>query len=101
LLDLRENAFARLTNDAVSKVPAPIKKCRRSSIATLLICTRIGEQDDLLLPAWATSSFTTVAGQGWLAGPKPTLDVLLRVAAAGSAIKAGVTDWRMAAAEVS
>jgi hypothetical protein len=54
-----------------------------------------------LLPAWATSSFTTVAGQGWLAGPKPTLDVLLRVAAAGSAIKAGVTDWRMAAAEVS
>jgi hypothetical protein len=30
----------------------------------------IGEQDDLLLPAWATSSFTTVAGQGWLAGHK-------------------------------
>ena len=25
------------------------------------VCTRIGEQDDLLLPAWATSSFTTVA----------------------------------------
>jgi hypothetical protein len=36
----------------------------------LLRCTRIGEQDDLLLPAWATSSFTTVAGQGWLAGRK-------------------------------
>ena len=49
----------------------------------------IGEQDDLLLPAWATSSFTTVAGQGWLAGHKPSLDALLDVAAAGSAIKAG------------
>ena len=36
-------------------------------------CTRIGEQD-LLLPYRATSSFTTVAGQGWLAGPKPSLD---------------------------
>jgi hypothetical protein len=34
------------------------------------VCTRIGEQDDLLLPAWATSSFATVAGQGWLAGRK-------------------------------
>jgi hypothetical protein len=34
------------------------------------VCTRIGEQEDLLLPAWATSSFTTVAGQGWLAGRK-------------------------------
>ena len=38
-------------------------------------------------PAWATSSFTTVAGQGWLAGVKPTLDALIYVAAAGSAIK--------------
>ena len=28
------------------------------------------ESKDLLLPAWATSSFTTVAGQGWLAGRK-------------------------------
>ena len=27
--DLRENAFAFLTNDAVSKAPAPIKNCRR------------------------------------------------------------------------
>jgi hypothetical protein len=36
----------------------------------------LGEQDDLLLPAWATSSFTTVAGQGWLAGPKPSLDAV-------------------------
>ena len=31
--------------------------------------------DDLLLPAWATSSFTTVAGQGWLVGlAEPALD---------------------------
>src|ERR1700722_10663470 len=30
---------------------------------------------DLLLPAWATSSFTTVAGQGWLVGlAEPALD---------------------------
>ena len=27
-----------------------------------------------MLPVKATSSFTTVAGQGWLAGPKPSLD---------------------------
>ena len=34
-----------------------------------------GEQDDLLLPARATSSFTTVAGQGWLVGlAEPALD---------------------------
>src|ERR1700733_12760430 len=34
-----------------------------------------GEQDDLLLPAWAASSFTTFAGQGWLAGlSEPALD---------------------------
>jgi hypothetical protein len=33
------------------------------------------ESKDLLLPAWATSSFTTVAGQGWLAGlAEPALD---------------------------
>src|SRR5580700_7823375 len=39
------------------------------------VCTRIGEQHDLLLPAWATSSFTTVAGQGWLVGlAQPALD---------------------------
>jgi hypothetical protein len=31
--------------------------------------------EDLLLPTWATSSFTTVAGQGWLAGlAEPALD---------------------------
>src|ERR1700733_11290549 len=30
---------------------------------------------DLLLPTWATSSFTTVAGQGWLVGlAEPALD---------------------------
>src|SRR6202044_311639 len=34
--DLRENAFARVTNDAVSKAPAPIKKCRRSIMDALL-----------------------------------------------------------------
>ena len=47
------------------------------------------ESKDQLLPVRATSSFTTVAGQGWLAGPKPSLDALIHVAAAGSAIKAG------------
>jgi hypothetical protein len=34
---------------------------------------RIGEQD-LLLPFMGHIVFTTVAGQGWLAGPKPSLD---------------------------
>ena len=52
------------------------------------------ESKGLLLPARATSSFTTVAGQGWLAGPKPSLDALLDVAAAGSAIKAGRSNVR-------
>ncbi len=45
------------------------------------------ESKDQLLPAWATSSFTTVAGQGWLAGPKPSLDAFTHVAIAASAIK--------------
>jgi hypothetical protein len=36
-------------------------------------CTRIGERD-LLLPFAGHIVFTTVAGQGWLAGPKPSLD---------------------------
>jgi hypothetical protein len=40
----------------------------------LLQFTHAPESKDLLLPAWATSSFATVAGQGWLAGPKPSLD---------------------------
>jgi hypothetical protein len=40
-----------------------------------------------LLPAWATSSFTTVAGQGWLAGPKPSLDAIGDVATLGFSIK--------------
>jgi hypothetical protein len=36
---------------------------------------RASESKDLLLPAWATSSFTTVAGQGWLVGlGEPALD---------------------------
>jgi hypothetical protein len=35
-------------------------------------CTRIGEQD-LLMPI-ASHAVFTVAGQGWLAGPKPFLD---------------------------
>jgi hypothetical protein len=46
-----ENADARRTNDAVKRAPAPIRKCRRSIIDALLRCTRIGEQDDLLLPS--------------------------------------------------
>jgi hypothetical protein len=43
------------------------------------VCTRIGEQDDLLLPPRATSSFATVAGQGWLAGQKRPLWMRLHV----------------------
>jgi hypothetical protein len=39
------------------------------------VCTCIGEQHDLLLPAWATSLVTTFAGQGWLVGlAEPALD---------------------------
>jgi hypothetical protein len=45
------------------------------------VCTRIGEQDDLLLPRRATSSFTTVAGQGWLAGRKASLDCVIKAGA--------------------
>ena len=86
-----ENAFARCMNEAVSKAPAPIRKCRRSNMVALLQCARASERKDLLLPARATSSFTTVAGQGWLAGPKPALDALIYVVAAGSIIKAGVS----------
>jgi hypothetical protein len=45
------------------------------------VCTCIGEQRDLLLPAWATSSFTTVAGQGWLVGlAEPALDAATTLA---------------------
>jgi hypothetical protein len=47
---------------------------------------RIGEQD-LLLPVAGHIVFTTVAGQGWLAGPKPSLDASRNVARAGYAIK--------------
>ena len=42
----------------------------------------IGEQD-LLLPYAGHIVFTTVAGQGWLAGPKPSLDAIRRLAVAG------------------
>jgi hypothetical protein len=48
--------------------------------------TRIGEQD-LLLPCTGHIVFTTVAGQGWLAGPKPSLDACRRLAESGGAIK--------------
>src|SRR5580700_10423794 len=51
------------------------------------VCTRIGEQHDLLLPTWATTSFTTFAGQAGWRGIKPSLDALLDVAATGSSIK--------------
>ena len=48
--------------------------------------TRIGEQD-LLLPVAGHIVFTTVAGQGWLAGPKPSLDASRNVASPSLAIK--------------
>jgi hypothetical protein len=47
--------------------------------------TRIGEQD-LLLPCTGHIVFATVAGQGWLAGPKPSLDASRDVAGEGSGI---------------
>jgi hypothetical protein len=46
---------------------------------------RIGEQD-LLLPVMGHIVFTTVAGQGWLAGPKPALDASCDVAGANRLI---------------
>ena len=62
--------------------PRPIKKCRRSSIIALLQFAHASESKDQLLPAWATSSFTTVAGQGWLAGlAEPALDAARHIAA--------------------
>ena len=39
-------------------------------VYALLQFAHASESKDQLLPAWATSSFTTVAGQGWLAGHK-------------------------------
>ena len=49
------------------------------SMRTMTMCSpsfaHASESKDQLLPAWATSSFTTVAGQGWLAGlAEPALD---------------------------
>jgi hypothetical protein len=41
----------------------------------MLSFAHASESKDLLLPTWATSSFTTVAGQGWLVGlSEPALD---------------------------
>jgi hypothetical protein len=40
-----------------------------------------------LLPFIGHIVFTTVAGQGWLAGPKPSLDAPQHVASASYAIK--------------
>jgi hypothetical protein len=48
--------------------------------------TRIGELD-LLLSYAGHIVFTTVAGQGWLAGPKPSLDASRYVATGRAAIK--------------
>jgi hypothetical protein len=45
-------------------------------------CTHIGEQDQLL-PVAGHIVFTTVAGQGWLAGPKPSLDAPGNIASLG------------------
>jgi hypothetical protein len=87
--DFRENAFARLTNDAVSKAPAPIKKWRRSSIDTLLRFTHASESKDLLLPHGPHRHSPPLPVKAGWRGIKPSLDALLDVAAAGSAIKTG------------
>ena len=47
---------------------------------------RIGEPD-LLLPVAGHIVFTTVAGQGWLAGPKPSLDATRVMENEGQEIK--------------
>lgn len=84
------NADARPTNDTVKRAPPRSGNVDDQSWMLSFVCTRIEEQDDLLLPAWATSSFTTVAGQAVWRGVKPTLDALIDVAAVGCAIKT----WR-------
>jgi hypothetical protein len=45
------------------------------------------ESEDLLLPCAGHIVFTTVAGQGWLAGPKPPLDALWGLTSAYPLIK--------------
>ena len=60
------------------------------------------ESKDLLLPAWATSSFTTVAGQGWLAGlAEPALDAGTTLACPDSGSKAGSPVWTAMASSSS
>jgi hypothetical protein len=55
--------------------------------------TGIGEQD-LLLPTRGHIVFTTVAGQGWLVGPKPSLDAAQHLASCQSLIKGGAIQLR-------
>jgi hypothetical protein len=79
-----------------SKGPQPLSGSVNDQSRMLsFVCTRIGEQDDLLLPAWATSSFTTVAGQAGWPGVKPSLDAWIYVAGVGSDIKAGASHHPM------
>jgi hypothetical protein len=54
-------------------------------------CTRIGEQDLLLPFLGHIVVVTTVAGQGWLAGPKPSLDAPKHLASWRWLIKAVVS----------
>src|SRR6476659_9851178 len=71
------NDRASLTKDAVSSPPAPIRKPRREIINKPPSCTRIREVSRPTVGRGGPHRRATVAGQGWLAGPKPSLDVLL------------------------
>src|SRR5580704_5052654 len=74
----RENAFALVTKDAVSRAPAPIRKCRRSSMDALLrLHTCIGER-----PTVARMGHIVIhhlCRSGWLAGQKRPLWMRLHV----------------------
>ena len=68
------NDCASLTNAAVSRPPVPIRKPRRESM-------KKPSKLHTHLEGWTTYCCpfgphrrATVAGQGWLAGPKPSLD---------------------------
>jgi hypothetical protein len=83
----REDAVALLTNAAVNRLPVPIKNPPLVSMDALLQFRAHRRAGHLLLPCAGHIVFTTVAGQGWLAGPKPSLDASTCVQVERSAIK--------------
>ena len=59
------------------------------------VCTRIGEQDDLLLPHGPHRHSPPLPVKAGWRGVKPTLDALINVAAVGCAIKTGASPMRI------